>query len=79
LTQLDATESFPLVFYGDVVKRGSNKRAFLLDGDQIHIKSEGDLIEDRYRLTWIGPNSVAIDDVCTGARHVVPLLNTEMI
>jgi hypothetical protein len=53
----------PLKFYGFVSSApGGPKRAFFLDGDDILVASEGDLVKKRYKVVRIGVNSVVMED-----------------
>ena len=38
------------------------KRAFFLDGDDIFVAAEGELVKKRYRVVQIGVNSVIMED-----------------
>jgi len=53
----------PLKFYGFVnPPKAGIKRAFFLDGEDIVIASEGDLIKKRYKIVRIGLNSAVVED-----------------
>jgi len=53
----------PLKFYGFVnPSKATNKRAFFLDGEDIIIAGEGDLIKKRYKIVRIGVNSAVVED-----------------
>jgi len=52
-----------LKFYGYVGPRGAGKRAFFLDGEEIFVAGEGDIIKQRYRVVRIGLSSVEMMDV----------------
>jgi len=54
----------PLKFYGFVnqTKSGTDKRAFFLDGEDIVIANEGDMIKKRYKIIRIGINSATVED-----------------
>jgi hypothetical protein len=54
----------PLKFYGFVnkTKLGDDRRAFFLDGEDIVIASEGELIKKRYKIVRIGVNSAVVED-----------------
>ncbi len=53
----------PLKFYGFVNKtKVGDKRAFFLDGEDIVIASEGDVIKKRYKIVRIGVNSAVVED-----------------
>jgi hypothetical protein len=54
----------PLKFYGFVngAKTAAVKRAFFLDGDEIVIAGEGELVKKRYKIVRIGVNSALVED-----------------
>lgn len=53
----------PLKFYGFVNRtKLGDKRAFFLDGEDIVIAAEGDMIKKRYRILRIGINSAIVED-----------------
>ncbi len=53
-----------LKFYGFVGgARTKTKRAFFLDGEDIFVAGEGDVIQKRYRVVRIGLNSVVMEDL----------------
>ena len=52
-----------LKYYGYSSTRGDDrKRAFFLDGDEILVAGEGELVKKRYRVVRIGVNSVVMED-----------------
>ncbi len=53
-----------LKFYGYSEGRsGGGKRAFFLDGEEIFVAAEGELIKKRYKVIRIGGNSVVMEDI----------------
>jgi hypothetical protein len=53
----------PLKFYGFVNKsKVGDKRAFFLDGDDIVIAAEGEMIKKRYKIVRIGVTSAVVED-----------------
>jgi hypothetical protein len=53
----------PLKFYGFVNKtKVGDKRAFFLDGEDIVIAAEGDMIKKRYKIVRIGISSAVVED-----------------
>jgi hypothetical protein len=53
----------PLKFYGFASNsRQGVKRAFFLDGEDIVVVSEGDLVKKRYKLVRIGVNAATMQD-----------------
>lgn len=54
----------PLKFYGYSSRlRPNEKRAFFLDGEEIVVAGEGELIRKRYKVVRIGINSAVVEDV----------------
>jgi hypothetical protein len=52
-----------LKFYGySTARRDGVKRAFFLDGDDILIGAEGEMVKKRYKVVRIGVNSVVVED-----------------
>jgi hypothetical protein len=65
----------PLKFYGYATTiRQGGKRAFFLDGDQILVASEGELLKKRYRVIRVGVNSVVMEDTQFKAEQTLPLV-----
>ena len=54
----------PLKYYGFVNPQRSPgpKRAFFLDGDDIIVAGEGDMVKKRYKIVRIGINSAVVED-----------------
>ena len=63
----------PLKFYGFSGPKNGPKQAFLSKGDDIFIAKEGQIIDRRYKILKIGPNSVEVEDVLTNNRQTLPL------
>lgn len=49
------------------------KRAFLLDGEEVHIVSEGDTLPGNLRVTHIGNDRIEFEDTVTGLKNSKPL------
>jgi hypothetical protein len=62
----------PLKFYG-YTARGGTKRAFFLDGDEIQVAGENELIKNRYKVIKIGVNSVVVEDTQNKHEQTLPL------
>lgn len=64
----------PLKFYGVALpSRGSDRRVFCLQGDEILTPSEGDLIQNRYRIVRITATSVLVEDTQYRHQQQVPI------
>lgn len=69
-----AAPPIPLKFYGYVNPSGqAQKRAFFMEGDEIHVVTEGELVKRRYKIVRIGVNSVVVEDTQFGSQQTLPL------
>ena len=64
----------PLKFYGYITpSTAGGKRAFFLEGEDIHVVTEGDLVKRRYKIVRIGINSVVVEDTEFKNQQTLPL------
>ena len=63
----------PLKFYGFSGNKSGPKQVFLSKGDDIFVAKEGQIIDRRYKILKIGPNSVEVEDVLNSNRQTLPL------
>jgi hypothetical protein len=67
--------AIPLKFYGYANRlSGPARQAFFLDGDDIQIKSENDVIRGRYKIIRIGINSATVEDLQSHDQQTLPLV-----
>jgi hypothetical protein len=69
----------PLKFYGYVsdsggVVPGTAKRAFFLDGEDIVVAGENDIIRNRFKIIRIGVNSAVVEDTTNKNQQTLPLV-----
>jgi hypothetical protein len=63
-----------LKYYGYTAQRADGrKRAFFLDGDDIFVAAEGELIKKRYKVVRIGVTSVEVEDTQFSHTQMLPL------
>lgn len=62
-----------LKFYGFATPAGGTKRIFLAHNEDVFIAKEGDIVDRRYKVMKISPNSVDILDVLSNNRQSIPL------
>ena len=62
----------PFKFYGYITNQPS-KRAFFMDGEDIHVVAEGDVVKNRYKIVRIGVNSVVVEDMQFKSQQTLPL------
>lgn len=61
-------------YYGFANRPGdARKRAFLMDGEDIIVAAEGEVINKRYLVVRIGVNSLVVEDVKFRSRQTLPL------
>jgi hypothetical protein len=63
----------PLKFYGFANKPGQQKSIFLVNGDNIFIGREGDIVNRRYKIVHISNSQVEIQDVLDNHTQLIPL------
>lgn len=64
----------PLKFFGFANEPGEPKRIFLVQGDDVFVAGEGEIVDRRYKVVRISPNSVEIQDVVgSGPPQNIPL------
>ncbi len=64
----------PLKFFGFASKPGEPKKIFLSEGEDVFVAGEGEIVDRRYKVIRIAPNSVEIQDVVnSGPPQNVPL------
>jgi hypothetical protein len=65
----------PLKFYGYVNNsRSGPRRAFFLDGDDIFVAGENELIRNRYKIIRVGVNSAVVEDTTNKNQQTLPLV-----
>ncbi len=64
----------PWKFYGFLAGQPKTaKQAFFLDGDDIHVVGEGDVVKKRFKIVKIGVNSVVVEDMDFHNQQTLPL------
>jgi hypothetical protein len=65
----------PLKFYGYIGPSNQPvRRAFFIEGEDIHVVSEGEVVKRRYKIVRIGVNSVVVEDTENpGNQQTLPL------
>ncbi len=69
----------PLKYYGYVsdsrnVAPGAAKRAFFLDGEDIMVAGENEVIHNRFKVIRIGVNSAVVEDTSNKNQQTLPLV-----
>lgn len=63
----------PLKFYGFTAARAGAKRAFFLEGEDVYIANEGDIVKKRYKVVRVNLNSVVMEDTEYKQQQTLPL------
>ena len=67
----------PLKYYGYAHKPDETARkAFFMDGEEIFIGAEGEIVSKRYKILKIGVNTVEVEDLVTKSKQTLPLQET---
>ena len=65
----------PLKFYGYVdASQGATRRAFFLQGDDIFVAGENDVIGSHYKIVRINANSALVEDTAKKNQQTLPLI-----
>lgn len=64
-----------LKFFGYISPaKGGAKRAFFLDGEEILVAAEGEIVKKRYKVVRIGVSSAVLEDVEVQHQQTLPLV-----
>jgi hypothetical protein len=69
-----AIPPIPLKYYGYVDPSGPTRRAFFLQGDDIFVAGENDVISSRYKILRINANSAVVEDTTNRNQQTLPLV-----
>lgn len=64
-----------LKFFGIETRGGGQRQAFLLRGDDVFLASAGEIVQRRYKVLSIAPNSIVVEDLQNNNRQTLPLSN----
>jgi hypothetical protein len=65
----------PFRFIG-AIEEGALRRAFIMDGTQLHIVGPGDLVDGRYRVERVEPGFIEFTYLPLGRRQTLPSPST---
>jgi hypothetical protein len=72
LTCPPACPPINLKFFG-TAQRGTVRQAFLLQGDDVYLASEGDIVAHKYKIRSITAGSIQVEDLSNGNTQTLPL------
>jgi hypothetical protein len=64
-----------LKFFGTSTSKSGDRKAFLLNGDDVFIAAAGDIVQRRYRIISIAANSVLVEDIPNSNKQTLPLIS----
>ncbi len=62
-----------LKFYGFATEQNGRKMVFLMEGEDIFVGGEGDIVDRRYRIVQIQPAGVVMEDLAYDDNQTLPL------
>lgn len=65
-----------LKFYGFATQKNGHEMIFLLHGEDVFIAGTGDVVDGRYKVLHIDPNSVTIEDLSYNNTQTITLQTT---
>jgi hypothetical protein len=63
-----------LKYFGTAVRLNGKRQAFLLDGEDVYLASEGDIVARRYRIVSISATSIRVEDLVNNDTQMLPLV-----
>ncbi len=67
--------SIDLTFFGTATPEGGTRRAFFLRDGDVYLAAAGEIVQRRYKVLTISPNSVVVEDLLNNNRQTLPLSN----
>ncbi len=66
----------PLKYYGyaGTPKANAKRQAFFLEGEEIYVAGEGDVVKSRYKVDRIGVTSAVVEDTVSKNQQTLPLV-----
>jgi hypothetical protein len=63
-----------LKFFGTAVRVNGKRQAFLLEGDNVYLASEGDIVARKYRIVSISTSNIRVEDLVNNDTQLLPLI-----
>ncbi len=63
-----------LKFFGTAVRVNGKRQAFLLQGEDVYLASEGDIVARKYRIVNISTSNIRVEDLVNNDTQVLPLI-----
>ncbi len=62
-----------LKFFGTATRANGTRQAFLLQGDDVFLASQGDIVARKYRIVSISAGSIQVEDMANSNTQTLPL------
>jgi hypothetical protein len=62
-----------LKFFGTEIRSNGQRQIFLLQGDDVYLAAQGDIVARKYRIVSISPNSIQVEDLVNNNTQTLPL------
>jgi len=62
-----------LKFFGTAVRANGVRQAFLLQGEDVYLASQGDIVARKYKIVSISANSIQVQDLTNTYTQTLPL------
>lgn len=62
-----------LKYFGTAVRTNGRRQAFLLQGEDVYLASEGDIVARKYRIVSISAGSIQVEDLVYKDTQTLPL------
>jgi hypothetical protein len=63
-----------LKYFGTAVRLNGKRQAFLLDGENVYLASEGDIVARKYRIANISATNIRVEDLVNNDTQTIPLV-----
>lgn len=61
-------------YFGTAVRLNGRRQAFLLQGEDVYLASEGDIVARKYRIVSIGAMNIQVEDLVYKDTQTIPLI-----
>jgi hypothetical protein len=62
-----------LKFFGTATRANGSRQAFLLQGEDVFLASQGDIVARKYKIVSIASNSIQVEDLTNNNTQTLPL------
>jgi hypothetical protein len=62
-----------LKFFGTAIRANGERQAFLLQGEDVYLAAQGDIVARKYKIVSISTNSIQVEDLANDNTQTLPL------